>query len=327
MTKQIKQTILTTFKDARQVLITSHQNPDGDSIGSQLALAEFLAALGLPNVIVNDGIIPSKYHSLPGINRILDIDDFAPSTGFDVAVVVECSNLARAGKVEHLVDPRCAIVNIDHHPDNASFGGINWIDVAASAAGEMIYELIRETDLTITSTMAANLYTAILTDTGRFHYSNTTARCLRIAAELIEAGADPTRLTNDIYFRQSREMIHLTALVAADMDYLLEGRLCAMTLDRARMRDTRANQGDAEGLINVTMSAAGVRVGVLFTELDDAHTKVSFRSQDAIDVGEIAAHYGGGGHVNASGCQVNLPLVQARREVLNYLKDRLNGSV
>jgi phosphoesterase RecJ-like protein len=138
MMKQIKKTILKTLKNARQVLITSHQNPDGDSVGSQLALAEYVSALEIPTVIVNDGIIPAKYRFLPGIDRILNIESYVPSGGFDVAVVVECSNLARAGKVERLIDPRCAVVNIDHHPDNAAFGSLNWNDVDASAAGEMI---------------------------------------------------------------------------------------------------------------------------------------------------------------------------------------------
>lgn len=326
MTTKVKQTILTTLKQARKVLISSHQNPDGDSIGSQLALAEVLDALAVPQAIVNEGVIPSKYNTLPGVQRICDVRTFADD-GFDLAVVIECSTLNRIGAVERLITDGCIIINIDHHPDNASFGTINWNATAASAAGEMIYDLIREAGLPVTPAMAANLYAAILTDTGRFHFSCTTPRSLRIAAELMEAGANPTQLTNDIYFRQSPAMIRLAALVAADMEYLLDGRLCAMVLDRARLRETKANQSDTEGLVNLTMSAAGVKVGVLFTELEDARTKVSFRSQDAIDVGQIAAHYGGGGHVNASGCQVDLPLAEARREVLAYLKERLNGSL
>lgn len=327
MMKQIKKTILQTLRNARQVLITSHQNPDGDSVGSQLALAEYLSTLNIPAVVVNDGIIPAKYRFLPGIDRILNIESYVASGGFDVAVVVECSNLARAGKVERLIDPHCKVVNIDHHPDNAAFGSANWNDVDASAAGEMIYELVREDGASVTPTMAANLYAAILTDTGRFYYSNTTARCLRIAAELIEAGADPTDLTTNIYYRQSRVMIRLAALAAADMQYLLDGRLCTMTLEKKRLQETHANQSDMEGLVNLTMNADGVEVGILFTELDGARTKISFRSQDAINVGEIAAHYGGGGHANASGCQIDLPLAEAQKEVVNYLKERLNGSV
>lgn len=326
MTKQIKQTILTTLNAARRVLISSHQNPDGDSVGSQLALAEFLDTQGVPPTIINDGAIPAKYNTLPGIDRIRDART-ADDGGFDVAVIVECSTRSRVGAVERLLDDRCIIVNIDHHPDNTAFGAVNWNDPTAAAAGEMIYDLIGEAGTPVTPTMAANLYAAILTDTGRFHFSCTTPHSLRVAAALIEAGADPTRLTNDIYFRQSRAMIRLAALVAADMEYLLDGRLCAMVLDRARLRETNASQADSEGLVNLTMNADGVKVGVLFTELENGRTKVSFRSQDAIDVGQIAAHYGGGGHVNASGCQVNLPLADARREVLTYLKERLNGSV
>jgi len=308
------------------VLIASHQNPDGDSIGSQLALAEVLDALAVPHAIVNEGVVPSRYNTLPGVERIGDVRTFADD-GFDVAVIIECSTLNRIGAVERLITGDCTLINIDHHPDNAAFGAINWNDTAASAAGEMIYDLIWESGLPVTPTMAANLYAAILTDTGRFHFSCTTPRSLRIAAELMEAGADPTQLTNDIYFRQSPAMIRLAALVAADMEYLLDGRLCAMVLDRARLLETKANQSDTEGLVNLTMSAAGVKVGVLFTEMETGRTKVSFRSQDAIDVGQIAAHYGGGGHVNASGCQINLPLAEARRDVLAYLKERLNGSL
>jgi phosphoesterase RecJ-like protein len=327
MMKQITQTILTTLKGARRILITSHQNPDGDSVGSQLALAEYVSALGVSYAIVNDGTIPSKYRFLPGIAGIRDIEGYVPSGDFDVAVIVECSNLARVGRVERLIAPACTVINIDHHPDNASFGAINWNDIDAAAAGEMIYDLIRENGVAITPAMAANLYAAILTDTGRFYYSNTTPKCLRIAAALIEAGADPTSLTTDIYYRQSRAMIRLAALAAADMQYLLDGRLCTMTLEQKRLRETQANQGDTEGLVNLTMNAEGVEVGVLFTELDRTRTKVSFRSQNTVNVGEIAAHYGGGGHVNASGCQIDLPLAEAQKEVVAYLKERLNGSV
>ena len=328
MIKQIRQDIIDTLLASHQVLITAHKSPDGDSLGSQLGLAGFLAARNIPYLIVNDGIIPDKYRFLPGIETIRDVEDVpSPAPAFDTAVVVECSSFDRIGDVGGLINDRCRIINIDHHQDNVPFGKINLKDVGAAAAGEMIYDLLVQAAARIDRDMATNLYTAILTDTGRFHYVSTTPYSLKVAAALLECGADPVEITEKVYFNLKPQAVRLTGMAIANMRFLMGGRLCLLTVDKNMLTQSGAGWGDMEGLVNYSLYADGVRVGVLLTELDGAKTKVSLRSQNKIDVAAIAAHYGGGGHLNASGCVVELPLEQARETIVAYIEEQLDGSV
>lgn len=326
--KKSRQDIIERLRQSKHVLITAHRSPDGDSIGSQLGLAGYLEAAGIRHMIVNEGVIPGKYRFLPGIGRIHDADKVtAPDEPFDTAVVIECSNLRRIGRVRELMGDECVIINIDHHQDNEPFGKINFKDTEASAAGEMVYDILRDASADITPAMATNLYTAILTDTGRFHYSSTTPYCLRVASELLESGANQVEITENVYYNLKPEVVRLTGMAIADMQFSMNGRVCVLTVDREKMKAARAGMGDTEGLVNYSMYSTGVDVGVLFTEMDDSTTKVSFRSQRDIDVAAIAAHYGGGGHLNASGCIVELPLDKARDTIVAYIEERLNGSV
>jgi phosphoesterase RecJ-like protein len=313
---------------SKRVLITAHRNPDGDSIGSQLGLAGFLEARSIPFMIVNEGIVPDKYRFLPGVSDIHDVTDgHVFEAQFDTAVVIECSNLDRIGRVRRLITDDCIIINIDHHQDNMPFGTINFKDINASAAGEMIYDILRQASADITAAMATNLYTAILTDTGRFHYSSTTPYCLRVASELLEQGANQVEITENVYYNLKPEVVRLTGMAIAGMKFMLDGRVCILTVNKEMMATARAGMGDTEGLVNYSLYSDGVEVGVLFTEQNEDTTKVSFRSQRDIDVAQIAAHYGGGGHVNASGCVVELPLEKARDTIVAYIEEQLNGSV
>ncbi len=328
MNKKIRQEIIDRLLQSNHILITAHRSPDGDSIGSQLGLAGFLDKRHIPFMIVNQGEIPDKYHFLPGIKMIRDISEIEPvEKPFDTAVVIECSNLERIGDVRRLIDDKTVIINIDHHQDNVSFGGINFTDTNAAAAGEMIFDILRQVPAKFDAAMATNLYAAILTDTGRFHYSSTTPYCLQVAAELLSFGADPVEITERIYYNLRPQVVRLTGMAVASMELMLEGRLCVLTIDRAMMKATDAGDGDTEGIVNYSMYSKGVDVGVLFTEVENNRTKVSLRSQNDIDVAVIAAHYGGGGHLNASGCIIELPLERAKERIVTYIKERLNGSV
>lgn len=328
MIEPTRQNIIDTLLNSRNVLITAHKSPDGDSLGSQLGLAGLLDHMNIPYTIANEGDIPEKYLFLPGIDSIRNIEKMPETAGsFDTVVIIECSSLDRIGEVQRLIDNDARVINIDHHQDNQSFGHINWQDNQASAAGEMIYDLMRHGSFPISKAMATNLYTAILTDTGRFHYSSTTPNSLRVSAHLIELGADPVEITEKVYYNLRPQLIHLTGMALANIQYRLEGRLCLLTVDRKMMEAAGAGRGDTEGLVNYAMYSNGVEVGVLFTEVDDRATKVSFRSQNAIDVADMAAHFGGGGHINASGCFLEMPLDQARETIMKFIKDRLNGSV
>lgn len=328
MTEKIRQNIIDTLLNSKHVLVTGHRSPDGDSLGSQIGLAGLLKSRKIPYAIVNEGIIPDKYRFLPGIEAVCDISKYKPSGAeFDTAVVIECSTLERIGEVRRLIGKDCRIINIDHHQDNTGFGHINLKETEASAAGEMIYHLLRHGDFSIDKEMAVNLYTAILTDTGRFHYSSTTPECMKVAGELIALGADTVEITENVYYNLRPQVMRLTGMVIAGMEYHLDGRLCLLTIDNRMMAEAEAGKGDTEGLVNYSMYAGGVEVGVLFTEIDDRMTKVSFRSQNDFDVARIAAQFGGGGHTNASGCVVNMPLDKTREAILKIVKERLNGSV
>jgi phosphoesterase RecJ-like protein len=326
--KKIRQEIIDVLLKSRQVLVTAHKGPDGDSLGSQLGLSGFLTAQNISHFVVNDGAIPGKYMFLPGSDTILDAKTFVPpAEPFDTAVVIECSNLDRIGRVKQYIDKDCRIINIDHHQDNILFGNINLKDTKASAAGEMVFDVLKQSGFNMNKDIADNLYTAILTDTGRFHYNSTTPHCLRIAAELLEYGADTVKITEKVYFSMTPAMVRLTGMVLSGMKYLFDGRLCLMTLDKKMFREANSRKGDTEGLVNYSLYADGVELGVLFTELDADRTKVSLRSQDDINVAEIAARYNGGGHFNASGCIVELPLEKAKEVVVECLKESLDGSI
>lgn len=323
----IKKQIIESILKSRNVLITGHVNPDGDSIGSQLCFSLMLKAKNIKHQVINSGEIPEKYQFLPACDLIIKPEEFdTESEPFDTAVIFECSNLERAGGVARLIGEDCRVINIDHHIDNDSYGDLNWTDPKASAVGVMLYEMLRDSSIEIDKDMATNLYAALLTDTGRFHFNNTNPRCLRTAADLLEIGADPVGITDKIYFEHSRQKLLLTGLALSSIRYLLDGRLCYLTIDLNMMEKSAANKGDTEGLINKTLNASGVEIGVLFTEVDNSCTKVSFRSQSDTNVEAIAAHFGGGGHINASGAVIELPLKRATETVLDYVKDRMDGS-
>lgn len=328
MRRRVEQRIIETLLKSRHVLITAHSGPDGDSLGAQLGLAGLLTAQGIGHMIVNEGVVPHKYAFLPGIESVRNIRDVVTAPRrFDTAVVIECSSLDRIGSVSRLIDEQCTVINIDHHPDSTPFGGINMADTTAAAAGEMIHDLLVYGKFTIDAAMATNLYTAILTDTGRFHYNSTTPRSLRTAARLIELGADPEAITEQVYFNLRPQTVRLTGMALSGMQYLFDGRLCLITVDRRMLQEAEADQGDTEGLANYSLYAKGVLVGVLLTEMDADATKVSFRSHNGVNVAEAATRFGGGGHINASGCVIGLPLAQARAQVVEYLRGKLNGSV
>ena len=218
MTKT-RQKIVDTLLASRNVLVTGHKNPDGDSLGSMLGLAGFLESRGVPHVLVNEGPIPGKYRFLPGIEKVLNITDVDDVDTFDTAVIIECSNLDRIGEVNRLIDDGCMIINIDHHMYNVPFGTINLKDTNASAAGEMIFDLLNHGQFPISREMATDLYTAILTDTGRFHYSSTTPHCLHVAGELLELGADPVEITECVYFNLPASLMRLMGTVLSGLEY------------------------------------------------------------------------------------------------------------
>jgi phosphoesterase RecJ-like protein len=324
--KKMKKTfekILYFVNNSQRILITSHRDPDGDSIGSQLALDGFLQSFGKTTRIINQGCLVHQYAFLDPQKRIENFNlgvnrrdlDFEP----DLVFVLECPSLERLGDVKKIIPVKSKIVNIDHHPDNEKFGAINYVDLKASAVGEMIYSLLKDCDFPISPMMANQIYAAILTDTGRFRYSNTSAECLNICAELIKSGADPKTLTNKIYFNHSLSFLKLLGTILGNLEVRDTGRICSMTIDRRLLSELGVNHQEIEGIVGYSLFLSGVEIGLLFTETEEGKTKVNLRSQNDFDVSRLAKMFGGGGHKNAAGCTLNYELEKAKKVVFDQI--------
>ncbi len=306
---------------ARRVLVLSHVDPDGDAIGTQLALAEYLRSLGKDIVLLRESPVPDKYLFLRGAGEIPLVDELPRHDSFDTAVVLECPTPARTGRGAEFIGDDTTVINIDHHPDNRIAADINWLDSSKSSVGEMLFEYFHEIDFEITPEIAEQLYTAILTDTGRFRFSSTSPRTMEIGGALIRAGADPKKITDRVYHCLPPEAMKLLGRVLNGIEYHDGSRICILTLTREMLRETKAEMADSEGLVDFTLYGRGVEIGALLKEIEDDITKASLRSRDRINVAELAAAFGGGGHRNAAGCTMKMSLEKARQRLLDMFRN------
>jgi phosphoesterase RecJ-like protein len=312
MTKSQANKIAAALKNARHVLLTGHRDPDGDSIGCQFAFYEYWTKQKKKRAdVVNHGILPRKYACLDpnSLNQAPTSIERRPK--WDAVIVFECSSLERIGAVKDLVPNGIPLINIDHHHHNANFGTVNVIDRGAAACGEMVYDLLHLWKARVTPAIAKQLAAAILTDTGRFHYRSTTPRTLEITADLMRRGANLTSLTDDIYFSYPPRQFHLMQEVLGNAQMRAGGQICFLVLREADRKRFGIPLRELEGLVDYTLYLRGVRVGALLKELTGGKTKVSLRSTDSINVAEIARRFGGGGHPNAAGLLLDMPIAKA----------------
>ncbi len=322
--------ILDLVRESKRILITSHRDPDGDSVGSQLALAELVESMGKGCRIINQGDLPGKYLFLDPNTRIENVEALTGGrkdvdSPADLVLVLDCTSMRRVGDVEKLIPPAVALVNIDHHPDNEDFGIFNYVDANASATGEIVFNLLRSADFCITPAVANQLYAAILSDTGRFKFSNTSPGCLRVCAELLAAGADSRYVTNQIYFDHSPAFMKLLGSMLSSPQILSRGRICVMTLDHDLLADLKIDPREVEGVADYSLFLKGVEIGLLFTEKANEEVKVNLRSQNQFDVSKVARRFGGGGHKNAAGCTLNRNLKKAKSIILEQIQRALKN--
>jgi phosphoesterase RecJ-like protein len=315
------QTILTELKQARRVLLLGHIDPDGDSAGSILALAAALA--DRPVYCFSDGRLPGRYRFMDPEGTLRNEID--PGFRADLAVAIESPERDRLGRGIDMLDG-ARLINIDHHRDNEKYGDLNWVDPEAAALGEMVYDLLLRWGRPITPRVATCLYTAILTDTGRFRYQGTSARTLAIASELVGLGADPAEITRQIYYGLPFSYLQLMRSALDGMEQSADGRVLAFTLLPEHFEKAGAQPQDAEGIIDLTLVSDQVRIGLLFKQPAANQVKISFRSQDGVDVGKLAAQWGGGGHRNASGATVTGTVADVKREVMSRAAEWLGAS-
>lgn len=309
------------IKTHNSFLITAHCDPEGDSIGSQLALADILRQLGKRYVIVNPDLPPERYRFLKGIKQIETPSK--KSYKFDVALVLDCPIIERTGSVQKIISGK-QIVNIDHHISNLNFGAINYVQPRASSAGEIIYELIQALGAKLNKDLAGYLYLAMLTDTGGFRYSNTTSKTMKIAGHLLEFGADPKDLYERMYESHSLASRKLLGLCLGTLKISEDGKLAWMHLTKAMFKKAGAASHDAENLINYARFIDGVKIAIFFSDAEcSGCTKASFRSNANLDVNKIASKFGGGGHMSASGCVIKGGIKSVEKKVLKEARKAL----
>lgn len=299
-------------------LITSHERPDGDALGSELALYHMLKALGKQASIYNQDRTPGEYRFLPGADVI--VYDLPPTESFDAAFILDCGDLDRVGREAGRIGTIRPLVNVDHHVSNGGFCDAALFDADASSTGELIYRLADAMAMALTPEMATNLYAALLTDTGGFCYGNTTRDCLAIAARLVESGARPQWISENIYENAPLEKIRLLGLVLESLTLDHNGRVGSLTVTQENLAGAGALQEHTEGFADLPRTIEGVEISVLFIELEKNYYKLSLRSKGRFDVERVARKLGGGGHVNAAGCRIRGDIAAVRRMVLEQIE-------
>jgi phosphoesterase RecJ-like protein len=299
----------------RRFLITSHARPDGDSIGSQLAMAFALDALGKSVRVVNADAAPEHYQDFPGMTRI-EIATKVDSLDVDAVLVMECSDLSRTGVTGF---ENQFIVNIDHHAGNRMYGALNWHDESAAACGEMVFDVIGALGVPFTQEIATHIYLALLTDTGSFHHSNITSRTFDICRQCVEAGVNPAVMARRVFDSNSFGKLKLIGALLDGMELVDEGRLAVLYLDDQMLAATGSTNNDTEGLINLPLTAREIQAVVFFKTTDNGELRVSMRSKYDVDVRRVANQFSGGGHKNAAGFTVDGTLDEVRPGIIAKL--------
>jgi len=313
--------IAQAIKQSRSVFIAGHLKPDGDTIGSALALASLLKRLGkFPSVFSKD-LIPDYLMFLPGAKDII----IAPKTecSYDLAIILECSDLERMGAIISSNQAK-VIINMDHHISAGTFGHVNYVNSKSSSTAELVADVFDALNEKIQTQEAICLYVGVLTDTGKFQQSNTNSNSLRFAARMVDSGVRPVDLYEKVYASMPLSTLKLFGEAFNSLKVECGGKFAYMIVTPEALVNAGAKDSQTEGLINYTLLLPQCVVGALFRQDASGKVKVSFRSKDYFDVNEVAGHFGGGGHKNAAGCSILGSIDDAVKIVVSYLSKKLS---
>lgn len=311
------------IREGSRFLITGHRNPDGDAIGSALALQGLIQKMGKEATVIVRDPFHRALHHLPGADQVVVADALPPDyPGYDALFTMECPDPDRAG-FAILPGP---VINIDHHLGNTMYGEVNYVDLDAPSVGEMVLQLNnRELKLPLDDAIAAAMYVSLASDTGFFRYSNTTLRTFEAAREMVAAGADPGEISLWLNESSSLGSIRLLGLCLNTLWISEDGRIATMELPRRLFAEAGADAEDSEGLVNWGRTIDGVLASALFKEAQGG-TRVSMRAKPGVDVQAVAASFGGGGHKAAAGCFVPLPMNAAKETIVGMLREAVGSA-
>jgi phosphoesterase RecJ-like protein len=319
--------IIHQLTSSRRILVATHINPDGDAIGSLLAMGLALSALDRSVTLYNGDPIPAVYRYLDGTDRISY--RMGRPEMYDTALVLDCSNLSRVGAIAGPLHRIETLINVDHHPTNTRFGHLQLIDPSACASSEIVYRLIKALGVEMTKAMATAIYTGILTDTGSFRFQNTNRNAFMICEEMVGLGVDPYLIAQHVYGTYSLGRLKLINLALDSIEISDNGKLSLMVVTREMLEASGTHPFDVDGLISYARSIENVQVAVLIQESTDEDAAigqspsfhVSLRSNGAVDVGAIAGAFGGGGHYAAAGFSISGHLESLKHKILGWAEN------
>lgn len=319
--------IINEFNNSNKILVVTHTHPDGDAIGSLIAMGLSLEALNKKITLYCESPIPAVYRFLPAVHRVVKK---IGGLNYDVAVILDCGNLSRIGNAVATVKQIPVIVNIDHHITNTRFGHLQLIDTSACATAEIVYRLIKQMGLPFNKPIATSIYTGILADTGSFRFSNTNREAFAICQEMMRFGVDPHNIAQHVYGKYSLSRIKLLNLALDSIELSKNGKLSIMTLTKDMFDETHTQSEDVDGLINYAKRIEDVEVAALIQEHHNGNEKsrtpnrfhVSLRSDGTVDVAAIASLFGGGGHSGAAGFSIESTLSNIKARIFS-LADKI----
>ena len=321
--------VLNLLGQYQHFALTTHVNPDGDALGSELALYSILKDLGKRVHIFNTDITPEIYHFLPFQHHIkppADLKTVYSGIMPEVLVVLDSGSLDRIGdQLARQLQPTEVIVNIDHHNTATKFGDLNLIETGASSTAEIVYRLIQASGLEVGPERALCLYTGLMFDTGCFRYSNSTSVAHRIAADLIEEGISVDEVYRFVYDTVPQVRLHLLGDVLQTLETTEDAKIAWISVTQDALKENEASSNDLEGVVNYIRSIDSVEVAIVANELETGDTKISMRSKTNVDVGQICGLYDGGGHVRAAGCLIQEPLYEALAQVVASTRLHIDG--
>ena len=306
---KIPREIVAVFKKEKVFLLATHLNPDGDAIGSALALASALESMGKEVHVYNKDLVPDLYKFMPG-TKIFRSGLKNSLSQKPVLVLLDCNSPERAGLEQYSF--RRSVV-IDHHETEGDFGDIRWVVPSAAATGLMVFSLIKAMGVRVTGEMAINLYTAIAVDTGTFRYSNTSSEVLRASAELVEAGASPAAISECLYESWEENRFGLLVMTLNNLE--IKSDVAIMHVTKNMFEKTGTKPEDTENFSNLPRMIKSVKVAALFRDMGNGFWKASLRSKGKVNVAKIAELYGGGGHKNAAGFRIKGSLKSVKEKL------------
>ncbi len=305
------------IKTIEKISIVSHISPDGDNVGSILAMGLALRKLGKTVNIIKTDEIPRDYLFLPQVETIMDYD----REDIELLIVLDCSDIDRLGELKDLVSKSKNTINIDHHVSNTAFADYNIVDSKAAATGELVYLFLNQMGIEIDEEIATCIYTAISTDTGSFMYESVTDNTHEIAADLLRKGIDKNNIVLNLYQSRSMERTNLFIDCLSTFKIYHENKIATVKVTQDMLRLSNALMEDTEGIISFVKDTKGVEVACLLKEYLDGSIKISLRSKEYVDVAKICSEFNGGGHIRAAGCSIKDNIESAEKLIVEKLID------